>query len=106
MAPLEHLRLLLRTIHLSAHLRFTLCVCARARARVCVCVRARARVRVRVMRRELRAGASLVHPPTPIGVMSMHYKGGPEDDAVAMSFAPAGPWVTPAMSRALWYLLR
>ena len=53
--------------------------------------------------RELRAGASLIEPPTPIGVMAIHYEGGPEDDTVAMSFAPPGPWVTPAMSRALWY---
>lgn len=88
----EHLRLLLHIIHLRAHLRST-------------CVRGRVGGRACDARRELRAGASLVHPPTPIGVMSAHHKGGPEDDAVAMSFAPPRPWVTPAMSRALWHPL-
>jgi hypothetical protein len=53
--------------------------------------------------RELRAGAPLVDPPTPIGPMAAGYEGGPEDDAIAMSFAPAPPWVSPGVSRALCY---
>eukprot|EP01051_Picozoa_sp_SAG22_P021630 SAG22_NODE_4853_length_1150_cov_1.706946_2_plen_126_part_01 len=45
----------------------------------------------------------LVDPPTPIGPMAAGYEGGPEDDAIAMSFAPAPPWVSPGVSRALCY---